>query len=113
MPSSTITVDRGWSAPTETFARRVGTAPRARRGEEERTLEKDAARRRLAEIVRVLAAERRDLLDLLKAGFLELERPDFLWHALLRSFATMGRSAGYDGLIGDGCVSGTVRARRT
>lgn len=30
-----------------------------------------------------------------------LERPDFVWHFLLQSFATMGNSRGWDGLIGN------------
>src|SRR5215204_2165178 len=35
-----------------------------------------------------------------KEGERELERPDFVWHLLLQSFATWGGSKGWDGLIG-------------
>jgi hypothetical protein len=38
-------------------------------------------------------------LDELKGARELLERPDFVWHVLLQSFATMGSSRGWDGLI--------------
>lgn len=38
-------------------------------------------------------------LEALKAERVQLERPDFVWHFLLQSFATMGNSRGYHGLI--------------
>ena len=53
----------------------------------------------LADVARQLAAEKRGQLDALKANRSDLERPDFLWHYLLQSFATMGRSAGRRRLI--------------
>ncbi|MGA8429714.1 MAG: hypothetical protein WB729_07825 [Candidatus Sulfotelmatobacter sp.] len=34
-----------------------------------------------------------------KAGRKDLDRPDFVWHELLLSFATMGNSRGAEGLI--------------
>ncbi|HEY3853399.1 MAG TPA: hypothetical protein VGO67_03285 [Verrucomicrobiae bacterium] len=37
----------------------------------------------------------------LKSEHTQLKRPDFLWHYLLQSFATMGRAAGWHGLIGN------------
>ncbi len=37
----------------------------------------------------------------MKAEHDQLARPDFLWHYLLQSFATMGRAAGWHGLIGN------------
>jgi hypothetical protein len=56
---------------------------------------------RLSSIARDLATEKRGELDELKRRESELDRPDFLWHYLLQSFATMGRVSGWDGLIGN------------
>lgn len=54
------------------------------------------AQNRLVAVIRRLAIEKRATLDRLKANYSDLARPDFLWHYLLQSFATMGRSAGWD-----------------
>ena len=59
------------------------------------------AQKRLAAVVRRLAVEKRGELDKHKANYVDLERPDFVWHYLLQSFATMGRSSGWHGLIGN------------
>jgi len=56
---------------------------------------------KLALIARSAARRHRATLDDQKAKLSELERPDFLWHHLLQSFATMGRNAGARGLIGN------------
>lgn len=43
----------------------------------------------------------REQLDSLKASATkDHDRPDFVWHFLLQSFATMGNSRGWQGLIG-------------
>ena len=34
-------------------------------------------------------------------GLEQKDRPDFVWHSLLQSFATMGNARGWDGLIGN------------
>lgn len=34
-------------------------------------------------------------------GYDNIKRDDFLWHYLLQSFSTMGKSSGWDGLIGN------------
>ncbi|MBM4223891.1 MAG: hypothetical protein FJ167_03690, partial [Gammaproteobacteria bacterium] len=60
-----------------------------------------AAQNRLATVVRTIAVEKMGDLDKLKANHSDLERADFLWHYLLQSFATMGRSSGWKGLIGN------------
>jgi len=61
------------------------------------------SRDRLVVVMRQLAAEQRAKarLDQLKADAAGLDRPDFVWHYLLQSFATMGRASGWDGLIGN------------
>ena len=59
------------------------------------------AQARLISVVRQLAAEKRVELDRHKENHADIARPDFLWHYLLQSFATMGRSAGWHGLIGN------------
>lgn len=55
--------------------------------------------KQVAAVARALAVEKRETLDRLKAEYAQLSRPDFLWHYLLQSFATMGRAAGAIGLI--------------
>jgi hypothetical protein len=64
-------------------------------------MDKAAARNRLAAVVRTLAAEKRTELERLKQEHSGLARPDFIWHYLLQSFSTMGRAAGWHGLIGN------------
>jgi len=56
---------------------------------------------RLVAVVRTIAIEQRAELEELKASQSELARPDFIWHFLLQSFATMGRASGWSGLIGN------------
>ena len=58
---------------------------------------------RLAAVAKALALEKRAMLTQLKAEHQQLARSDFLWHYLLQSFATMGRAAGWHGLIGNPC----------
>jgi endonuclease III len=59
-------------------------------------------RERLVGVVRRLAREHREELDAQKQqAEKQLERPDFVWHCLLQSFATMGSAVGWDGLIGN------------
>ena len=55
----------------------------------------------LASRARQLARLKQAELDKQKADYVQLQRPDFLWHYLLQSFATMGRAAGWHGLIGN------------
>jgi hypothetical protein len=59
------------------------------------------ARKRLASVAEALAIEKKADLDAWKAEHDQLVRSDFLWHYLLQSFATMGRAAGWHGLIGN------------
>ncbi|MDY6817004.1 MAG: hypothetical protein SV598_14340 [Pseudomonadota bacterium] len=61
----------------------------------------NAAPVQLVAVVRRLADEKRADLDRHKENHADIDRPDFLWHYLLQSFATMGRSAGWHGLIGN------------
>lgn len=58
-------------------------------------------KKKLANVARSLAVEKKAELDQLKAEHSQLARPDFIWHYLLQSFATMGRAAGWVGLIGN------------
>jgi hypothetical protein len=62
---------------------------------------KQAIQSQLAAIAKALARKKKDKLDELKAAHGDLARRDFLWHYLLQSFATMGRAAGWRGLIGN------------
>ncbi len=59
------------------------------------------AKDRLVAVVRALATEKRAELERHKEGQSGLARPDFIWHYLLQSFATMGRASGWRGLIGN------------
>ena len=56
---------------------------------------------RLAKAAREIANEKLHTLQKYKDARSEIERPDFLWHYLLQSFATMGRSAGLEDLLGN------------
>lgn len=56
---------------------------------------------KLASIASKINKQRAGYLDALKKGYSELERDDFVWHFLLQSFSTMGRSSGWEGLIGN------------
>ncbi len=58
-----------------------------------------AAKAKLVDVLRALAIEKKATLDRLKAFHSELDSPHFLWHHLLQSFSTMGRAAGWEGLI--------------
>jgi len=59
------------------------------------------ARRKLAWAARTLAQLKSQVLQAQKDNHKDLQRPDFLWHYLLQSFATMGGVAGWQGLIGN------------
>jgi hypothetical protein len=59
------------------------------------------AKNRLVAVVGALATQKRAELDRHKEGQSGLDRPDFIWHYLLQSFATMGRASGWHGLIGN------------
>jgi hypothetical protein len=48
-----------------------------------------------------LAKKERGLLESLKRERKQVKRDDFIWHSLLTSFATMGRTTGWFGLIGN------------
>lgn len=61
----------------------------------------ESAQARLAKVIKSLSKSKKSELDKLKANYADLERPDFLWHYLLQSFSTMGRSSGWYGLIGN------------
>ncbi len=56
---------------------------------------------KLAGISRRLAQKYSSRLEQLKQEHSQLNRPDFIWHFLLQSFSTMGRAAGWRGLIGN------------
>jgi hypothetical protein len=56
---------------------------------------------KLATIAKRLSAKYTGKIEELKQEHKELSRPDFLWHYLLQSFSTMGRAAGWHGLIGN------------
>jgi hypothetical protein len=56
---------------------------------------------RLAAVVKPLAEKHHKTLERLKKEEKQLSRPDFLWHYMLQSFATLGSVRGWDGLIGN------------
>ncbi len=58
-------------------------------------------KKRLAKIAKELAKKYDTKLTELKKSHEDLARPDFIWHFLLQSFSTMGRSSGWYGLIGN------------
>jgi hypothetical protein len=65
-------------------------------------MDKDRRRKALVAALSALTPEMRERLEELKRTAREnLQRDDFIWHHLLQSFATMGNSRGWFGLIGD------------
>ena len=66
-----------------------------------KSVDPEQAKQRLATAARQVANEYALKLDELKANYSDFERPDFVWHYLLQSFATMGKAAGWQGLIGN------------
>lgn len=79
----------------------VAHAQRSASKAKESSMDINAAQVQLVAVVRRLANEKRADLDRHKENHADINRPDFLWHYLLQSFATMGRSAGWHGLIGN------------
>lgn len=55
---------------------------------------------KLAKVARIVMDWHRGRIEHLKLRASSLERGDFIWHYLLQSFSTMGRSSGWLGLIG-------------
>lgn len=55
---------------------------------------------KLAAITNKIYGHHKGYIEYLKETYSEIERDDFVWHFLLQSFATMGRSSGWMGLIG-------------
>jgi len=65
-------------------------------------MEKDSKRQALVDSLRHVTPEMRERLSAMKEeGTRERERPDFVWHMLLQSFATLGGTRGWHGLIGN------------
>lgn len=54
----------------------------------------------LAQVAKQVMGWHRGRIEHLKQRQADLQRDDFIWHYLLQSFSTMGRSAGWFGLIG-------------
>lgn len=55
----------------------------------------------LAKIAKEINENNIDFMVKLKSEHEHISRPDFIWHFLLQSFATMGNSHGWNGLIGN------------
>jgi len=53
-----------------------------------------AVREKLANVAEALAREQKREIDRHKSEYEQLARPDFIWHYLVQSFATMGKAAG-------------------
>lgn len=56
---------------------------------------------KFATVVKNIYEAHRPKIDDLKGRHADMARPDFVWHYLLQSFSTMGRAAGWHGLIGN------------
>lgn len=54
-----------------------------------------------ATVVKKIYEAHRAEIEALKVPHEDIARPDFVWHYLLQSFSTMGRAAGWHGLIGN------------
>jgi len=60
----------------------------------------ESKKKTLAEVARLVMSWHRGRIEHLKSRESDVQRDDFIWHYLLQSFSTMGRSAGWFGLIG-------------
>jgi thermostable 8-oxoguanine DNA glycosylase len=62
----------------------------------------ESKRQRLLGALRHLTPDLKETLRKRKEeGLEQRNRPDFIWHSLLQSFATMGNARGWDGLVGN------------
>jgi endonuclease III len=62
----------------------------------------ESKRQRLLGALRHLTPDMKETLRKRKEeGLEQRNRPDFIWHSLLQSFATMGNARGWDGLVGN------------
>ncbi len=61
----------------------------------------DDARTKLVNAVRRVWASAgvKQNIEALKRNAIAFERSDYVWHSILVSFSTMGRSGGYKGLV--------------
>jgi hypothetical protein len=65
-------------------------------------MDSESKRERLLGALRHLTPDMKETLRNRKEeGLEQRDRPDFVWHSLLQSFATMGNARGWDGLVGN------------
>ncbi len=65
-------------------------------------MDSESKRQRLLGALRHLTPDMKETLRKRKEeGLEQRDRPDFIWHSLLQSFATMGNARGWDGLVGN------------
>jgi hypothetical protein len=65
-------------------------------------MDSESKRERLLGALRHLTPDIKETLRNRKEeGLEQRDRPDFVWHSLLQSFATMGNARGWDGLVGN------------
>jgi cystathionine gamma-synthase len=65
-------------------------------------MDSESRRQRLIDALRHLTPEMKETLrERKEEGVEQKDRPDFVWHSLLQSFATMGNARGWDGLVGN------------
>lgn len=65
-------------------------------------MDRESRRQRLIDALRHLTPEMKETLrERKEEGLEQKDRPDFVWHSLLQSFATMGNARGWDGLMGN------------
>ncbi len=65
-------------------------------------MDNEARRQHLMRALRHLTPDMKETLRKRKQeGLEQKDRPDFVWHSLLQSFATMGNARGWEGLVGN------------
>jgi hypothetical protein len=65
-------------------------------------MDRESMRQRLLGALRHLTPDMKETLRKRKEeGLEQRDRPDFIWHSLLQSFATMSNARGWDGLVGN------------
>lgn len=65
-------------------------------------MDRESKRQRLIAALRHLTPDMKETLTKRKEeGLEQRDRPGFIWHSFLQSFATMGNARGWDGLVGN------------
>lgn len=72
----------------------------------------DSAKQKLVKVASLIMSRHKEKIEELKKNRSDIDREDFVWHYLMQSFSTMGRSSGWQGLIGTEANYNEIRYER-